>query len=70
MIKNCMAECRAKVGKRGLSKAELSYKLRVNRSYITRLEKGCAVPGLEMAFRMADCLNCGITDVFKWIPEN
>ena len=65
MINNELQKFREAAGRKGISKADLARKLGVNRSYITRLENGDVTPSLEMAYRIADCLNCQVTDLFR-----
>jgi DNA-binding XRE family transcriptional regulator len=70
MIKNQIAEFRAKVGKRDLNKSELASRLGVSRSYITRLEQGKSIPGLPVAFKLAACLGVNVCEVFSWEAED
>ena len=54
MIKNHLKEWRARQAQRGISKAALARRIRVNRSYVTKLEQGKAVPSLLVALQLAE----------------
>ena len=46
---------------RGLSQEELACDAEVNRSYLSKLEKGAAYPGLEIIGKLADVLGVEAT---------
>ena len=41
---------------RGLSQEDLAYEADVNRTYMSKLEKGASYPGLEIIGKLADVL--------------
>jgi transcriptional regulator with XRE-family HTH domain len=41
---------------KGLSQEDLAYEADVNRSYMSKLEKGASYPGLEIIGKLADVL--------------
>jgi len=53
-----------------LSRSGLARKLRVNRSYITLLEKGLRKPSAEMLFRMSKVFGCPVTDLYEYLPQD
>ena len=63
MIKNHLKEWRARQAQRGISKAALARRIRVNRSYVTKLEQGKAVPSL------AEYFGCTVDELFQLQPE-
>lgn len=50
--------------KAGLTQAELSRKIGVERAYISRIERNKQQPGLETAIKLAQVFNCKIDDLF------
>ena len=65
MIKNHLKEWRARQAQRGISKATLARRIRVNRSYVTKLEQGKAVPSLQVALQLAEYFGCTVDDLFE-----
>lgn len=69
MIKNHLKEWRARQAQRGISKATLARRIRVNRSYVTKLEQGKAVPSLQVALQLAEYFGCTVDDLFELQTE-
>ena len=68
MIKNHLKEWRARQTQRGLSKAALARRIGVNRSYVTRLEQGKAIPSLPVALQLAQFFGCTVDELFQLQP--
>ena len=69
MIKNHLKEWRARQAQRGISKAALARRIRVNRSSVTKLEQGKAVPSLLVALQLAEYFGCTVDELFQLQPE-
>lgn len=69
MIKNHLKEWRARQAQRGISKATLARRIRVNRSYVTKMEQGKAVPSLQVALQLAEYFGCTVDDLFELQAE-
>ena len=69
MIKNHLKERRARQAQRGISKATLARRIRVNRSYVTKLEQGKAVPSLQVALLLAEYFGCTVDELFELQAE-
>ena len=69
MIKNNLKEWRARQAQRGISKAALARRIRVNRSYVTKLEQGKAVPSLQVALQLAEYFGCTVDELFQLQTE-
>lgn len=69
MIKNHLKEWRARQAQRGISKATLARRIRVNRSYVTKLEQGKAVPSLQVALQLAEYFGCTVDQLFELHDE-
>lgn len=63
-VANRIQEWRATKGPQGISKAALSRRLGISKSYVTRLEQGRAVPCLELALRTAQYFGCSVEELF------
>jgi transcriptional regulator with XRE-family HTH domain len=50
---------------KGLSQEELAYEADVNRSYMSRLEKGASYPGLEIIGKLAAVLEVEPAELLK-----
>jgi transcriptional regulator with XRE-family HTH domain len=50
---------------RGLSQEDLAYSAGVNRTYLSRLEKGVSYAGLEIIGKLADVLEVEAADLLK-----
>jgi XRE family transcriptional regulator, master regulator for biofilm formation len=50
--------------KRGLSVRELAKKMDTSHSYISRVENGKVTPSLETLVKMAEVLECNVSDFF------
>jgi DNA-binding XRE family transcriptional regulator len=50
---------------KGVSRAHLARKVRVGRSYVTKLEKGTAQPSAEVMFRVAQYFKQPIEAIFQ-----
>ena len=53
----------------GVSKAHLARQLKVDRSYITKLEQGKQQPASEMMFRIANYLEQPLEQIFQMKNE-
>jgi putative transcriptional regulator len=69
MIKNQLKEWRARQAQRGISKAALARRIRVNRSYVTKLEQGKAAPSLLLALQLAQYFGCTVDELFQLQTE-
>lgn len=49
----------------GLSQAKLAEKVGVTQTAIARYENGDRLPGIQIAFKIANTLNCTIDDLMK-----
>ena len=54
---------------RGLSQEVLAFEARVNRSYMSRLEKGACYPGLEIIGKLAEVLGVEPADLIRLPPR-
>jgi transcriptional regulator with XRE-family HTH domain len=50
---------------RGLSQEDLAYSAGVNRTYLSRLEKGVSYAGLEIIGKLADVLEVEATELLR-----
>jgi transcriptional regulator with XRE-family HTH domain len=50
---------------RGLSQEDLAYEADVNRTYLSKLEKGVSYPGLEIIAKLADALEVEPAELLK-----
>jgi transcriptional regulator with XRE-family HTH domain len=53
---------------RGLSQEALAYEADVNRTYMSKLEKGESYPGLEIIGKLADALEVEPADLLRLPP--
>jgi transcriptional regulator with XRE-family HTH domain len=53
---------------RGISQEDLAYTAGVNRTYLSKLEKGVSYPGLEIIAKLADVLGVDAAELLK-LPE-
>jgi len=53
---------------KGISQEDLAYSANVNRSYISKLEKGASYPGLEILAKLANVLGIEAADLLKVQP--
>jgi transcriptional regulator with XRE-family HTH domain len=53
----------------GLSQESLAYEANVNRSYLSKLEKGASYAGLEVIGKLADALNVDAVEFLKPPPR-
>jgi transcriptional regulator with XRE-family HTH domain len=51
--------------KRGISQEDLAYEAGINRTYISKLEKGTSYAGLEIIGKLADTLGVDPAEFFK-----
>ena len=65
MIRNKVRTIRENKGEETITKAALARKIKVSRSYITKLEKESVVPSLRIAFRISEYFGCKIEDLFQ-----
>lgn len=54
---------------RGLSQEGLAYEAEVNRTYLSKLEKGASYVGLEIIGKLADVLKVEPAELFKPPPR-
>ena len=54
---------------KGLSQEALAYEAGVNRSYMSRLEKGSTYVGLEIVGKLADALDAEPAEFLKPLPR-
>jgi transcriptional regulator with XRE-family HTH domain len=50
---------------KGLSQEDLAYEADVNRTYLSKLEKGVSYPGLEIIAKLADALGVEPSELLK-----
>jgi transcriptional regulator with XRE-family HTH domain len=50
---------------KGISQEELAYTAGVNRTYLSKLEKGVSYPGLEIIGKLADVLGVEPAELIK-----
>ncbi len=66
MITNCIAYWRTTMNRgKGVSKAHLARKVGVDRSFVTKLEKGSSQPGAELMLRVARYFKLPVEAVFR-----
>jgi len=53
---------------KGISQEDLAYSADVNRSYVSKLEKGASYPGLEILVKLANVLGVEAADLLKAEP--
>jgi transcriptional regulator with XRE-family HTH domain len=51
---------------RGISQENLAYEAGVNRTYLSKLEKGVSYPGLEIIAKLAGALEVQPTELLKF----
>ena len=54
---------------KGLSQEDLAYEADVNRSYMSRLEKGASYPGLEIIGKLATVLGVEPAELLRLPPR-
>ncbi len=54
---------------RNKKKSYIAHKIGVDRSYITKLEKGELTPSAEKMLRLAKLLKCPVEDLFECVEE-
>lgn len=52
-----------------MSQAKLAREIEVSRQTLNAIERGQRVPSLEVAYRIADALECDLDDVFRYESE-
>jgi len=50
---------------KGISQEDLAYEADVNRTYLSKLEKGVSYPGLEIIAKLADALGVEPAELLK-----
>ncbi len=68
-VKNKIAAHRERHGTRGISRAQLAYRLEIDRAAVTRWEQGKIIPSLSMALKMAELFNCSVEELFQLSPD-
>jgi len=48
-----------------LSQRQVAMRVKVHRSYITKIEQGHRLPGRDVLFRLADLFGCHAEDLLK-----
>ena len=66
MIRNRLAEMRARHRSGGITKAHLAQRVGISRSYVTKLEQGRVTPSPEVMFRIANYFECPVEKVFSY----
>ena len=54
---------------KGISQEDLAYGADVNRTYMSKLEKGASYPGLEIIGKLAIALEVEPADLLKLLPK-
>ena len=55
---------------KGLSQDDLAYEADVNRTYLSKLEKGVSYPGLEIIAKLADALGVEPAELLMLSPKS
>jgi transcriptional regulator with XRE-family HTH domain len=50
---------------KGISQEDLAYEAGVNRTYLSKLEKGVSYPGLEIITKLANVLECDPAELLR-----
>ena len=50
---------------KGISQEDLAFEAGVNRTYLSRLEKGVSYPGLEIITKLANVLECEPAELLR-----
>ena len=66
-LTNRLPECRAA---KGINKSQLAIRLKMTRSYVTRLERGDINPSAEAMFRIARYFQKPVEEIFELKNEN
>jgi transcriptional regulator with XRE-family HTH domain len=53
---------------KGISQEDLAYEAGVNRTYLSKLEKGVSYPGLEIIAKLATVLECEPAELVRVVP--
>jgi len=56
--------------KQNLKASALAKKAKITRSYISHIERGNTVPSLKVLEKIANALNCSVTDLLTSNPES
>lgn len=54
---------------RGLTQGQLAMQMKMDRSYVTRIEHGQRIPALETAYRLARFFKCPLEDMIGLEPD-
>jgi transcriptional regulator with XRE-family HTH domain len=54
----------------GISQEDLAYEANVNRTYLSKLEKGVSYPGLEIIAKLADALGVEPAELLMLSPKS
>ena len=65
----CAANLRRARHAKGVSQEDLAHEAGINRSYMSKLEKGASYPGLEIIAKLATVLGCEPTDLIRLPPR-
>ena len=55
---------------KGISQEDLAYEANVNRTYLSKLEKGVSYPGLEIIAKLADALGVEPAELLMLSPKS
>ena len=55
---------------KGISQEDLAYEANVNRTYVSKLEKGVSYPGLEIIAKLADALGVEPAELLMLSPKS
>jgi transcriptional regulator with XRE-family HTH domain len=55
---------------KGISQEDLAYEANVNRTYVSKLEKGVSYPGLEIIAKLADALGVEPAELLMLLPKS
>jgi transcriptional regulator with XRE-family HTH domain len=55
---------------KGISQEDLAYEADVNRTYLSKLEKGVSYPGLEIIAKLADALGVEPAELLMLSPKS
>ena len=55
---------------KGISQEDLAYEANVNRTYVSKLEKGMSYPGLEIIAKLADALGVEPAELLMLSPKS
>ena len=69
MFKNNIKWRRETLPEGPITQTFLSQQMGRDKSYISRVENGKRIPGLELLFKLAQYFKCRPGEIFQYIPE-